>query len=160
MKSLSISLIVIFLYGGMLQGLFPTNDRISWESHLLGALAGAFCAFFYRDVQLQAAERRKARAMAAVESIDSQHPSIFTSNGSSTFADMQEAADTYPLQAGFFPMPEPVKKIKPVAPPAEGTGNTTFVYEWKTTPKRTKTYLFKASQSDPGWEQSYTKDAS
>ena len=51
-RSLSISLIVIFLYGGMVQGLFPINERISWESHLLGALAGAFCAFFYRDVRL------------------------------------------------------------------------------------------------------------
>ena len=51
-KSLTISLIVIFLYGGMLQGLFPTDGRISWESHLLGAMAGAFCAFFYRKVRL------------------------------------------------------------------------------------------------------------
>lgn len=51
-RSLSISLIVIFLYGGMVQGLFPINERISWESHLLGALAGAFCAFFYRDTKI------------------------------------------------------------------------------------------------------------
>lgn len=155
-KSLTISLIVIFLYGGMLQGLFPTNDRISWESHLLGALAGAFCAFFYRDVKLQAAARRRAQT---AEGIESEHPSIFSSNGSSSYADMQEAADSYPMQAGFFPLPKPEKLAKPVSPrTSEAVQSPIFVYEWKNKPKRTNTYLFKASQTVPGWEKSFTKE--
>lgn len=155
-KSLTISLIVIFLYGGMLQGLFPTNDRISWESHLLGALAGAFCAFFYRDVKLQVAARRRIQT---AEGIESEHPSIFSSNGSSSYADMQEAADSYPMQAGFFPLPESEKLVKPVSPQAsEAVQSPTFVYEWKNKPKRTNTYLFKTSQTVPGWEKSFTKE--
>ena len=51
-RSIAISLIVIFLYGGMAYGLFPINEGISWESHLLGSLAGLMSAFYYRRHQL------------------------------------------------------------------------------------------------------------
>ncbi len=47
-RSIAISLIVIFLYGGMAYGLFPINEEISWESHLLGSVGGFIAAFFYR----------------------------------------------------------------------------------------------------------------
>lgn len=50
-KSIAVSLVVTFLLGGMIYGIFPTNDNISWESHLLGSLAGVFCAFYFRSVQ-------------------------------------------------------------------------------------------------------------
>lgn len=110
-KSLSISLIVIFLYGGMLQGLFPTDGRISWESHLLGALAGAFCAFFYRDVRLH-----EKGASASLEEAYGQGQTVVQSSslfpilkrehekepggnqGKSSYADYQKAIDTYPLE--------------------------------------------------------------
>ena len=109
-KSLSISLIVIFLYGGMLQGLFPTNGRISWESHLLGALAGGFCAFFYREVKIfEKSWKMKSETVPAIQSA-----SILPFNGppvdqpdktdksssygsSSQYAVFQEAIDSYPL---------------------------------------------------------------
>ncbi len=55
-RSIAISLIVIFLYGGMAYGLFPVNEGISWESHLLGSLAGLISAFFYRRHELSAKE--------------------------------------------------------------------------------------------------------
>lgn len=48
-RSIAISLIVIFLYGGMAYGLFPINEDISWESHLLGSIGGFIAAFFYRN---------------------------------------------------------------------------------------------------------------
>ncbi|GJM30498.1 MAG: rhomboid family intramembrane serine protease [Cyclobacteriaceae bacterium] len=51
-RSIAISLIVIFIYGGMAYGLFPLNEGISWESHLLGSLAGLLAAFLYRRHQL------------------------------------------------------------------------------------------------------------
>ena len=50
-KSIAVSLVVTFLLGGMIYGIFPTNENISWESHLLGSLAGVFCAFYFRSVQ-------------------------------------------------------------------------------------------------------------
>ena len=55
-RSIAISLIVIFLYGGMAYGLFPVNEGISWESHMLGSLAGLISAFFYRRHQLSNSE--------------------------------------------------------------------------------------------------------
>ena len=51
-RSIAISLVVIFLYGGMVYGLSPVNDDISWESHLLGTIGGFVTAFFYRKTQL------------------------------------------------------------------------------------------------------------
>lgn len=51
-RSIAISLIVIFLYSGMLAGMLPTSSAISWESHLLGGFAGIFCAFYYRNFPL------------------------------------------------------------------------------------------------------------
>jgi membrane associated rhomboid family serine protease len=47
-RLMSISLLTIFLYGGMLWGVLPLFKHISWESHLMGTLAGIYCAFRYR----------------------------------------------------------------------------------------------------------------
>jgi len=47
-RAVAISLVVIFLYGGMIYGIFPTVETISWESHLLGSISGFFIAFMYR----------------------------------------------------------------------------------------------------------------
>ncbi len=40
-----IALVVIFFYGGMLWGVLPADPRISFESHLFGAISGVACAF-------------------------------------------------------------------------------------------------------------------
>lgn len=40
-----IALAVAFFYGGMLYGVLPNDPRISFESHLFGAIAGVLCAF-------------------------------------------------------------------------------------------------------------------
>ena len=50
-KSIAVSLVVTFLLGGMIYGIFPSDESISWESHLLGSLAGVFCAFYFRSVK-------------------------------------------------------------------------------------------------------------
>lgn len=47
-RSMAVALATLFLYGGMIYGIFPGNDSISWESHMLGAVAGTFCAFYFR----------------------------------------------------------------------------------------------------------------
>ncbi len=44
----AISLIVVFLYGGMIWGIFPFVPDISWESHLSGGLAGLILAILFR----------------------------------------------------------------------------------------------------------------
>ncbi len=45
---IAISLIVVFLYGSMIWGIFPLVEGVSWESHLAGAVAGFVLAVFYR----------------------------------------------------------------------------------------------------------------
>lgn len=44
----AISLFVAFAYGSMIWGLFPTEERISWEGHLSGFLIGLLLAFALR----------------------------------------------------------------------------------------------------------------
>ena len=51
-RSLAIALAMLFLYGGMLQGIFPGDPHISWEAHAFGAFSGAVTAFAYRKHQL------------------------------------------------------------------------------------------------------------
>jgi len=46
---MSISLLVVFLYGGMIWGIFPVYEKISWESHMLGSIAGFILAVYYRN---------------------------------------------------------------------------------------------------------------
>lgn len=45
---LTISLLVVFLYGSLIWGIFPIEEHISWEGHLSGAMAGTVVAWFYR----------------------------------------------------------------------------------------------------------------
>lgn len=46
-RSVLLSVIVIFFYGSMVYGLFSFNERISWESHLMGAIVGGVSAFLF-----------------------------------------------------------------------------------------------------------------
>ncbi|MDA3954640.1 MAG: rhomboid family intramembrane serine protease [Bacteroidales bacterium] len=48
-KLMAISLLVVFLYGSMIWGVLPIQPYISWESHLLGAIAGIILAIYYKD---------------------------------------------------------------------------------------------------------------
>ena len=48
-KLMSISMFIVFLYGGMVWGIFPIKKHISWEGHLAGALAGLILAYWFKD---------------------------------------------------------------------------------------------------------------
>ena len=44
----SISLIIAFLYGSLIWGIFPVKENVSWEGHLSGLISGLIVAIFYR----------------------------------------------------------------------------------------------------------------
>lgn len=49
---MTVSLIVIFLYGSLIWGFFPEffpNENISWDGHLFGFIAGILMAVYYRN---------------------------------------------------------------------------------------------------------------
>lgn len=47
-RLMALSLLVAFLYGSMVWGIFPLRERMSWEGHLMGLLSGIVLALFYR----------------------------------------------------------------------------------------------------------------
>lgn len=49
MRSVSVSLLVGFLYGSMIWGVLPIRPNMSWEMHLSGAMMGCLLAILYRQ---------------------------------------------------------------------------------------------------------------
>jgi membrane associated rhomboid family serine protease len=45
----AVSLLIVFLYGSMFWGIFPMEEKVSWEGHLGGSIAGIFLALIYND---------------------------------------------------------------------------------------------------------------
>ena len=59
MRLLSFSMLVIFLYGGMVWGFFPEffpEKNISYESHIMGSITGLLFAWYYRKIGMQKEE--------------------------------------------------------------------------------------------------------
>lgn len=77
-RSIAISLVVIFIYGGMAYGLFPMNEEISWESHLLGTIGGFFCAFFYRGHHLEHTQSEAVEMISPPVATNDKLPSEVT----------------------------------------------------------------------------------
>ena len=48
-RLIAVSLMVIFLYGGMIWYIFPIKEEISWEGHLSGFLIGLVFAISYKN---------------------------------------------------------------------------------------------------------------
>ncbi len=56
-RAIALALIVFFLYGSMIWGVFPTDPAISYESHLAGALIGIALALICRHRDPPPAEK-------------------------------------------------------------------------------------------------------
>lgn len=49
---IGLTLLVVFLYGGLWWGLVPVEERISYEGHLAGAITGFGLAVYYRKAPI------------------------------------------------------------------------------------------------------------
>jgi len=47
-KSIGLSLLVTFMYGGLVWSIFPSDPKISFESHLAGGIIGIICSVIFR----------------------------------------------------------------------------------------------------------------
>lgn len=50
-RSIALAILVGFYYGSMIFGIFPGQEGISWESHLLGAISGMITAFLFKNIE-------------------------------------------------------------------------------------------------------------
>ncbi len=107
-RSIAIALIVVFLYGGMLQGIFPQAGKdVSFESHLMGLIAGVYCAFHFRRVDVGLRDKN----VQALPEVIEEAPATLTG-----------------IEANLS---EPAVAVEP------GTiGQPTFVYQYKPTEKK------------------------
>lgn len=48
-RAITLSVLTIFLYGGMVYGIFPTKEGVSWESHLFGFIIGILTAYLFKE---------------------------------------------------------------------------------------------------------------
>lgn len=50
-RLMALSMFIIFLYGGLIWGIFPNNIQreISWESHLMGLISGVVYAIYFKN---------------------------------------------------------------------------------------------------------------
>ena len=65
--AMAIAMIVFFLYGSMVWGVLPTEESISFESHLFGALMGIICAILFRKNDPKPPEKKYSWEMEESE---------------------------------------------------------------------------------------------
>jgi len=51
-RLIAVSLVVVFLYGSLIWGVFPMKEKVSWEGHLSGLVSGILCALYYKNYKL------------------------------------------------------------------------------------------------------------
>ena len=70
---IAIALLVAFLYGGLIWGIFPADEGVSWESHLFGFLSGFVFAWFFGREYLSIARDKEAEQAEDFTEISVSH---------------------------------------------------------------------------------------
>ena len=74
--AMALAMMVFFLYGSMVWGILPTEERISFESHLFGAVTGIISAILFRNYDPKPIEKKYSW-----EQDDYDEENDFQSNG-------------------------------------------------------------------------------
>lgn len=72
LRSIILALIVMLVYSGMFFGILPDQEGISWESHLLGSMAGIFASFWFKG-ELEDEEIEKDDPFALERNLEKQY---------------------------------------------------------------------------------------
>ena len=74
-KLMTVSGIIIVLYGGLIHGVFPhlVEANVSWEGHLTGGLAGILLAIFFRKTRINLDEENNGRENDDSEEDDNEN---------------------------------------------------------------------------------------
>ena len=85
-RAIALSMIIFFLYGSMIWGIFPLKPGISFESHFFGAVIGVVLAIVLRNHDPAPLEKKYSWEDETVEEIeetgDSAHPEQTNAPGS------------------------------------------------------------------------------
>ena len=72
LRSIILALIVMVFYSSMFLGILPDQEGISWESHLLGSLAGIFASFWFKG-ELEDDELEKPDPFADERGVEKEY---------------------------------------------------------------------------------------
>ncbi len=73
LRSIILAGIVMLIYSGMFFGLLPDQEGISWESHLLGSIAGIVTAFWFKSELEDEETERRHHPFADEEGVEKQY---------------------------------------------------------------------------------------
>jgi membrane associated rhomboid family serine protease len=99
LRLLVISVVVVFLYGGMIWGMLPIKPEISWESHIAGGVSGVIMALAYRKYTI-----RRKKFDWEDEPDSEEEPEIFPADSGSS---SPEPGKSLPGQGIPSPFGEP-----------------------------------------------------
>ena len=51
-RLIALALVIVFIYGSLVWGMFPIDQTMSWEGHLSGFISGILLAFYFKNFQL------------------------------------------------------------------------------------------------------------
>ena len=72
--AIALSMMVFFLYGGMVWGVLPTDSRISFESHFFGAALGIALAIVFKTRDPRPPEKKYSWEENSGEDTDAEQP--------------------------------------------------------------------------------------
>jgi len=55
----AVSLLIVFIYGSLVWGVFPMEEKVSWQGHLGGSITGIALAAYYYEVPTNKKENKK-----------------------------------------------------------------------------------------------------
>jgi membrane associated rhomboid family serine protease len=55
----AVSLLIVFIYGSLVWGVFPVEEKVSWQGHLGGSITGIALAEYYYDGPINKKESKK-----------------------------------------------------------------------------------------------------